>query len=142
MNRSRTLTARSAVLAGAAAAAALTLAGCGGGSGSRGSGGSGASGGSKFSGSGAKASSSATSSSQDSSTTTTAASYYPLGAGNTWVYSMKGFGGKGTVTDKMLSVTPSAAGQVVTLDDTTTYPLKKTMKETLIFESNGSIQMP
>jgi hypothetical protein len=136
MNRSRTLTARSAVLAGAAAAAALTLAGCGGGSGS------GASGGSNSSGSGAKASSSASSSSQDSSTTTTSAGYYPLGAGNTWVYSMKGFGGKGTVTDKMLSVTPSAAGQVVTLDDTTTYPLKKTMKETLIFESNGSIQMP
>jgi hypothetical protein len=136
MNRSRTLTARSAALAGLATATALALAGCHGSSG-----GSSASGGSNASGSEAKASSPA-SSSPGSSGATTTASYYPMSAGNTWVYAQQGFGGKGTVTDKMLSVTPSSAGQVVTLDTTTTYPTKKTMKATLILQPDGSIEMP
>jgi DUF3108-like len=144
MNRSRMLTARSAGLAGVAAVAALALAGCGGGSPGSGSGGSpgsgsGGSGGTNASAGGATASSSST---PGSSGATTVASYYPLGAGNTWVYSMQGFGGKGTVTDKMLSVTSSSAGQVVTLADTTSYPLRKTIKETLIFRPDGSIQVP
>jgi hypothetical protein len=65
-----------------------------------------------------------------------------MSAGNTWVYAQQGFGGKGTVTEKMLSVTPSSAGQVVTLETTNTYPTKKTIKATLILQPDGTIEMP
>ena len=65
-----------------------------------------------------------------------------MGAGYTWVYKESGFGGKGTSTQKVLSVRPSAAGQVATLASTITYPAKKTTKETLIFRPDGSIEVP
>jgi hypothetical protein len=137
MNRSQALAARSAVLAGAAAAAVLVLAGCGGSSpGSAGSTGA------SHPASGGATTKSGSGSPAGSANSVTASAYFPVGAGYTWVYRESGFGGKGTNTQKILSVTPSAAGQVATLSNTITYPLKKTTRETLIFHSDGSIQVP
>jgi hypothetical protein len=134
MNRSHALTARSAVLAGVAAATALLLAGCGGSSPSSSPGSSGNH-------SSGKPGSSA-SSPGNSGNNVTASAYFPVGVGYTWVYKESGFGGTGTSTQKILSVTPSAAGEVVTLSNTITYPMTKTTKETLIFHPDGSIQVP
>jgi hypothetical protein len=134
MNRSHLLAARSAGLAGAAVATALLVAGCGGGSAPSSSGSSGQH-------PATKSSSSSTPASSSGNSVTTAA-YFPVGAGYTWVYKETGFGGTGTSTQKILSVTPSAAGEVATLDNTITYPEVKTTRETLIFHPDGSIQVP
>jgi hypothetical protein len=135
MNRSHVPAARPAALAGAAAAAALLLAGCSGGS---------SPGSTASPGSSGKPTSSASSPSNSggSGNSVTTAAYFPVGAGYTWVYKQAGFGGTGTSTQKILSVTPSAAGEVATLANTITYPELKTTKETLIFRSDGSIQVP
>jgi hypothetical protein len=143
MNRSHLLAARSVAVAGVAAATALLLAGCGP-STSGASGNSGSSGSSGSSGHSTSASTSGSSSGSGGSSTSgiTTAAYFPVGTGYTWVYKESGFGGKGTSTQKVLSVKPSAAGQVATLASTITYPLKKTTKETLIFRPDGSIEVP
>jgi hypothetical protein len=141
MNRSHLLAARSAAVAGVAATAALLLAGCGPSS----SGASGNSGSSSPSGHSSGSSTSSSSSGGSGGSTAsgiTTAAYFPIGTGYTWVYKESGFGGKGTSTQKVLSVTPSAAGQVATLSSTITYPEKKTTKETLIFRPDGSIEVP
>jgi hypothetical protein len=144
MNRSHLLAARSAAVAGVAATAALLLAGCGpsssGASGA--SGHSGSAGSSGHSTASSKSGSSSSGSGGSSASGITTAAYFPMGTGYTWVYKESGFGGKGTSTQKVLSVKPSAAGQVATLASTITYPLKKTTKETLIFRPDGSIEVP
>jgi hypothetical protein len=144
MNRSHLLAggaARSAAVAGVAAVAALLVAGCGPSSSSA-SGGSNGSTGSGSSSSSGQSSSSGKSSSSGGSSAITTAAYFPVGAGYTWVYKESGFGGKGTSTQKVLSIKPSAAGQVATMSDTLTYPIKKTFKESLIFRPDGSIEVP
>ena len=140
MNGSHQLAARSAAVAGVATVAALLLAGCGPSSSSA-SGGSNGSGSSGSVGHSSPASKSSGSGGGSASGVTTAA-YFPIGAGYTWVYKESGFGGKGTSTQKVLSITPSAAGQVATLTSTITYPIKRTTKETLIFRPDGSIEVP
>jgi hypothetical protein len=143
MNRSHLLAggaARSAAVAGVAAVAALLVAGCGPSSSSA-SGGSNGSGGSSPSGHSSATSNSSSSGGSSGSGITTAA-YFPVATGYTWVYRESGFGGKGTSTQKVLSVKPSAAGQVATMTSTITYPIKKTTKETLIFRPDGSIEVP
>jgi hypothetical protein len=137
MNRSRVLTARSAVLAGVAATAALALAGCGGSSSGGSSAGNQAAGGSSGS-----PGASPSASSQSSGGGISTAAYYPIAAGYTWVYTENGFGGKGTSTNKVVSVTPTSAGQKAVMSATVTYPEKKTTLETLIFRPDGSIQVP
>jgi hypothetical protein len=144
MNRSHLLAARSAAVAGVAATAALLLAGCGP-STSSASGGSGNSGGSGSSGHSTSASTSGSSSGSSGGNSTsgiTTAAYFPIGTGYTWVYKESGFGGKGTSTQKVLSIKSSAAGQVATLASTLTYPTRKTFNETLIFRPDGSIEVP
>jgi hypothetical protein len=138
MNRSRRPAAGSAALAGLAAATALLLAGCGGSSPSSPS----SSGGSTSHPAAKSSSPSGSGGSGGSGSGVTTAAYFPVGAGYTWVYRQQGFGGKGTSTQRILSVTPSAAGQVASLSNTVTYPVKKTFKETLIFRPDGSIQVP
>jgi hypothetical protein len=138
MNRSRVLAARPAALASVAAAAALLLSGCH----SSSSAASGGSGNSPSAGSsGHSTASNSGSSSAGSGNSVTSAAYYPVGVGYTWVYKESGFGG-GTSTEKVLSVTPSSAGQVATMSSTISKPAKTVSKATLIFRPDGSIEVP
>lgn len=141
MNRSR-LPAGLAGLA-AATAATLLLSGCGGHtSGASGGSGSGSGGSAAGASSSGHPAASKSSSGGGGSGSVTTSAYFPVAAGYTWVYKQSGFGGKGTSTQKILSVTPSSAGQVAKLANTITYPARKTFDETLIFRPDGSIQVP
>jgi hypothetical protein len=140
MNRSCPWAGRSAVLAGVAASAALALAGCGGSSSSS-SGGSGqqASGGS----SSPSASGGSPAAAQGSGSGITTAAYFPVGTGDTWVYRQTlGVGGTGTTIDKMIAVKSVSAGEQATMTNTISYPVRKTTKETLVFLSDGSVEVP
>ncbi len=134
MNRSRLTVVRSAVPVGVAAFAALALAGCGGSSSN-----GGASGQSPAGGSSPTATHSSASTGPGSVTTD---SYFPLAAGETWVYKDTLGTAGGTTINKMTAVIPTSAGQQATMTSTVSYPVKKTTKETLIFRPDGSIAIP
>jgi hypothetical protein len=65
---------------------------------------------------------------------------FPVAVGNTWVYQVATAGiPGGTATDKITAVVPAAGGDQVT----TTHEFHgATVKETLLFGSNGTISMP
>jgi hypothetical protein len=115
-------------------AAALVVAGCGSSGGS--AAGSPAGSASKA----AAASSRSASPAQNGAGTTVSLDNYPIGVGNTWVY-QNSLGG--TVTNKMIAVTPVSGGTQVTesnaidLDGSPT-----TNQATYIFHSDGSITYP
>ena len=65
---------------------------------------------------------------------------YPVAVGNTWVYQVTTVGVPGgTAIDKITAVVPAAGGDQVT----TTHEFHgATVRETLLFGSNGTISMP
>jgi hypothetical protein len=145
MNRARLTAGRSAVLTSVAATVplALALAGCGTSSNNSGGSGQHASGSSSSS-----AASGGSSASAGNSGGGTVASYFPVAAGNTWVYKVtvgQSAGGQsGTATDKMIAVKSTAAGQQVTMTHTSSLSAvgRTVTKETLLFRPDGSIELP
>lgn len=69
---------------------------------------------------------------------TSSSSAFPIGVGNTWVYS-NSLGG--TVTNKMTAVTPVSGGQQVTMANTISMS-SSTTNQTYVFHSDGSITYP
>lgn len=72
-----------------------------------------------------------------------AALAFPVAVGNTWVYStaMPSVGSTGTVTDRILSVTPAPTGKRVA-ESYTDSLLSTTGHNAYIFHSDGSITLP
>jgi hypothetical protein len=119
------------------AAAGLVLAGCGSSpAGSAGSSPGGSSAGGSAGGSGSAGQGGP--SGQSSGGATGAAEFFPVGLGNTWVYTSSD---GGTVTNKMIAVQPVASGQKVTMADINGVG-HSTSKSTFIFHSDGSIEYP
>ena len=126
MNRSSSTPRLAARCAALLAAAGLALAGC-----------------SSSSSPSTSASSPAAGSASTGSSSTgsfTGTPLFPVTVGNTWVYQVKTLGiAGGTAVDKVTAVVPVAGGNQVT----TTHDYHgTTVKETLLFGSNGSISMP
>jgi hypothetical protein len=73
----------------------------------------------------------------------TAALAFPVAVGNTWVYTsaIPSVGSSGTVTDKILSVTPAPTGKRVA-ESYTNSLLSTTARDTYVFHSDGSITLP
>jgi hypothetical protein len=73
----------------------------------------------------------------------TAALAFPVAVGNTWVYSsaVPSVGSTGTVTDRIVAVTPAPTGQRVA-ESYTNSLLSTTTNDAYIFHSNGSITLP
>lgn len=138
MNRSG-FTARTpaaAVLA-AAAASGLVLAGCGNSSGSGAAPGSG----SGASASGAAASPASNSASGTGTGTSVSSALFPLAVGNKWVYVMKGE--RGTVTNQVISLAPTAGGTKATLKSRESLGgAPATTTSAIIVHSDGSIAVP
>jgi hypothetical protein len=116
-------------------AAALAVAGCGP------SGGSAAGSPASSAGNASAASSHSASPAQNGSGTAVSLDNYPIGVGNTWVY-QNSLGG--TVTNKMIAVTPVSTGTQVTetndIDLTAGAPT--TNQEVYVFNNDGSITYP
>jgi hypothetical protein len=144
MNRSgfTTRTPAAAMLA-AAAASGLVLAGCGNSStATTASASSSASGQPAASGS-SSAGTSNGASSNGSGTATAGTALFPLAVGNTWVYQEKLSGDSGTVTNKVISVSPAADGNKVAMkvrDDLLGVHTGST--SVFIVHSDGSISVP
>lgn len=142
MNRSG-FTARSSVagVLATAAASGLVLAGCGNSSGSSAASTSG-SGSASGQPAGSASASAAASSGSGGNASTISAGFFPLAVGNKWVYVVKG-GGHGTVTNKVISLTPAGGGTkaimkvMELLDGSPT-----TTTSALIVHSDGSISVP
>ncbi len=68
---------------------------------------------------------------------------FPVAVGNTWVYSsaVPSVGSTGTVTDRILSVTPAPTGKRVA-ESYTNSLLSTTVRNAYIFHSDGSITLP
>jgi hypothetical protein len=153
MNRSgfTTRTPAAAMLA-AAAASGLVLAGCGNSttattaSASSSASGQPAGSGSSPAGTsnaGANSASSNGASSDGSGTVTAGTALFPLAVGNTWVYQEKLSGDSGTVTNKVISVSPAAGGNKVAMkvkDDLLGVHTGST--SVFIVHSDGSISVP
>jgi hypothetical protein len=135
MNRRSSISRLSASGAALLAVTGLALAGCGSGSSSSSSSASSASASSASSSAGGSA---GTGTSSGGSFTGTP--LFPVAVGNTWVYQVTTVGiPGGTATDKVTAVAPAAGGNQVT----TTHEFHgATVKETLLFGSNGTISMP
>jgi hypothetical protein len=88
----------------------------------------------------------ASSRSASSGSPATTSAFYPVAVGNTWVYQETDLEGRETVTNKMISVTPIAGGQQVTLLTTGGVPGRPgavtSTTATMIFRSDGSILVP
>lgn len=132
---------RAGLLAACVAATGLLLAACGN-SPSSGSGSPGSSAPASKAPSGKSTSSSTSGGS--TSVVSSASEPFPIAAGNTWVYqsTVPLTGTTGTVTNKVVSVTPVSGGNSVTLSDNDSIVPGKTTDETYIFHSNGSITYP
>ena len=145
MNRSRfpiSMSRRPAVFA-AIAAAGLTLAACG--TNSASSSGSGTT--SSSAASGKAASSASANSGTSGNGAVTGSTMFPAAIGNTWVYDDTVGAEKGTVTNRITAIAPTAGGQQVTMTNSDDLPglgaaATKTTTETLIFHSDGSISIP
>jgi hypothetical protein len=127
--------------AGAAAAlvavAGLVLAACGGSSSP-----SSNSGTSSTSSSSSPPSSSSSSPSSSGSTVSAASVPFPIAVGNTWVYKSVALTSlTSTVTNKVLSVTPTSGGSLVTMSNTDSLTGTPT-DTTFLFHSDGSITYP
>jgi hypothetical protein len=69
--------------------------------------------------------------------------YFPDKLGDTWVYSIDFNGTRGTVTNKVTAVTPSASGtQVVMTDTDTAISTGKPFQLTYVVHSDGAISIP
>ncbi len=139
MNRSSFMSHRPVLFAAAVAAAGLALAACG-----------------SSSSSGATSASSAASGKATASTSSNSgtslsglaagSTLFPAAVGNTWVYVESLSAEKGTSTNRILSVAPTAGGQKVIMSSSTDVPGlttdSKPVTEALIFHSDGSISLP
>jgi len=142
----RHATARKAASAAALlAAAGLALAGCKSSTSASGTASSPAAGGSSSASSSSSAGSGTSGSGGSGQTASSGGTtYFPVAAGNTWVYETTLSGtGHGTITNKMTSVTPVADGQRVTMAISQTAVGTGTPTYvTYIFHSDGSISVP
>lgn len=131
---------RAGVVIACAAAAGLLLGAC---STAPGSSGSGSAGSAPSSSAKSSTSGSSGSSSSSGSTTTVSASSvpFPIAVGNTWIYDSDAATLSGTVTDKVISVTPVPGGNRVTMSNTDSIG-GATSETTYIFHSDGSITYP
>jgi hypothetical protein len=132
---------RPAVVAAALAAAGLALAACGTNSGS--SSGSGTT--SSSAASGKAASSASVNSGTSGNGAVAGSSLFPAAVGYTWVYDDTVGAEKGTGTNRVVAVRPTADGQQVTMtnsEDLVGFGTTKTTTDTLIFHSDGTISIP
>jgi hypothetical protein len=134
---------RAGLLAACVAATGLLLAACSN-SPSGGSGNSGNSGNSGSSPSSKSTTSSSGTTGGSTSVVSSASEPFPIAAGNTWVYqsTVPLTGTTGTVTNKVVSVTPVSGGNSVTLSNNDSIIPGKTTDETYLFHSDGSITYP
>ena len=156
MNRSgfTTRTPAAAAVLAAAAASGLVLAGCGNSSsattastsssasGQPATAGSG-SGGTTSNGASSNGASSNGASSSGGGSVTVGTALFPLAVGNTWVYQEKLSGDSGTVTNKVISVSPAAGGDKVAMkvkDDLLGVHAGST--SVFVIHSDGSISVP
>jgi hypothetical protein len=130
---------RAGMLIAGAAAAGLLLAAC---SNSPSSSGSATTGSSASPGTKSSTSGSSGSSNSGSTSTVSASSVpFPIAVGNTWIYESDTATLNGRVTDKVVSVTPVAGGNRVTMSNTNSIG-GGTTESTYIFHSDGSITYP
>jgi hypothetical protein len=147
MNRSTySARGRACAAAGFVLAAGLAIAACGTATGGSSGGGSSNSGGASSSSPGTSSSSSSSNSGGSGSGSTSIVSAnslpFPIAVGNTWVYDSATLAGtSGTVTDKVVSVTPVSGGNQVTMSNTDSIG-GGTTEDTYIFHSDGSITYP
>jgi hypothetical protein len=144
--KQHTSTARRAATAAALiAAAGLAMAGCKSSTTSSGSGNS-SSGGSSASASSSSSASTGASGSGGGGTTASddGAAYFPIGAGNTWVYETHLTSSSSTTTtNKMTKVEPDGSAQRVTMQVSTGLTgAEKPITVTYLFNSDGSITVP
>jgi hypothetical protein len=142
MNRlAHSASGRACLLAACCAATGLLLAACGNSPSSSNSGGSS---GSTKTPSTKSTTSSSTNSGGSTSVVSSASEPFPIAVGNTWVYqsTVPLTGTTGTVTNKVVSVTPVSGGNSVTLSNNDSFVPGKTTDETYIFHSDGSITYP
>jgi hypothetical protein len=130
---------RAGVLIACVAAAGLLLGACSNSPGSSGSGSTGSPAGSSTKSS--TSGSSGSSSSGSTSTVSASSVPFPIAAGNTWVYDSDTATLNGTETNKVVSVTPVAGGNRVTMSTTDSVG-GGTTESTYIFHSDGSITYP
>jgi hypothetical protein len=144
MNRSgfTTRTPAAAMLA-AAAASGLVLAGCGNGSTATTAAASSSASGQPAASGSSSAGTSNGASSNGTGTVTAGTALFPLAVGNTWVYQEKLSGDSGTVTNKVISVSPAADGNKVAMKERGDLLGVHTATTSIfIVHSDGSISVP
>jgi hypothetical protein len=135
MNRSTANANRLAAVAAATAGVALILTGCGSSSGPSG-------GSSKTASTTGSGHHSSASSSPSAPAASSASVPFPIAVGDTWVYKTTALGISGTVTNKMISVTPVSGGQKVTMSTADSISSSANSRAVYIFHSDGSISYP
>jgi hypothetical protein len=135
VNRSTASANRLAAATAAAAGVALILTGCGSAAGPSG-------GSSKTAGTTGSGNHSSAPSSPSPPPASSASVPFPIAVGNTWVYKTTALGLSGTVTNKIISVTPVSGGQQVTMSNTDSISSSANSRAVYIFYSDGSISYP
>jgi hypothetical protein len=133
---------RACAAAALVAAAGLVLAACGGSSAPSSSSGNSNTNSPSAGSSTTPASSNSSSPSNSGSTVSAASVPFPIAVGNTWVYKSVALTSlTSTVTNKVLSVTPTSGGSLVTMSNTDSLTGTPT-DTTFLFHSDGSITYP